>query len=184
MCRNAWFYLHQIGRIKKYLTGEQVKSVIHAHVTSRLDQNNSLLLGLQKQKLTKLQHVQNAAARLISGTKLRDHISPVLRQLHWLPIEQRILYKVLVLVYKALNGYGPAYLHDLLQPYVPLRELRISQHHLLCVPKTKYVVTERRAFGIRGPTEWNKLPFELRCKETLSSFKGGLKTHLFLVAYD
>ena len=184
MCRTAWFYLYQIGKIRKYLTEDQTKSAIHAHVTSRLDQNNSLLLGLQKEKLTRLQRVQNAAARLIAGLRKKDHITPTLKRLHWLPIEQRIIYKVLVLVYKALSGEGPLYLQELLQRYVPLRKLRIEQDHLLCVPNCNFVNTERRAFGIRAPAEWNKLPRNLRCKDTLVSFKSGLKTFLFQVAYE
>ena len=146
--------------------------------------NNSLLLGLQKEKLTRLQRVQNAAARLIAGLRKKDHITPTLKRLHWLPIEQRIIYKVLVLVYKALSGEGPLYLQELLQRYVPLRKLRIEQDNLLCVPNCNFVNTERRAFGIRAPAEWNKLPRNLRCKDTLVSFKSGLKTFLFQVAYE
>jgi hypothetical protein len=125
-CKAAWFYLYQIGKIRKYLTEEQTKSVVHAHVTSRLDQNNSLLIGLPKKKLIRLQRVQNAAARLITGLQKRDHITPALYELHWLPIAQRILYKVLLLTYKALHGIGPEYLRELLTEYVPSRPLRSS----------------------------------------------------------
>jgi hypothetical protein len=183
-CRAAWYYLYQIGKIKKVLTEEQTKSIIHAHVTSRLDLNNSLLLGVPKKKLSRLQLVQNAAARMITGIKKRDHVSPVLYRLHWLPIEKRILYKVILLTYKALHGKGPEYLQELLTFYVPNRSLRSSGDSKLCIPRCKYVETEKRAFGVRAPMEWNKLPADLRGKETVESFKKALKTYLFKVAYD
>ena len=186
LCRSAWCYLHQIGKIRKYLTLEQTKTVVHAHVTSRLDQNNSLLIGLPKEKLRRLQRVQNAAARLIAQVKKRDHITPILIQLHWLPIDQRVLvlYKVLLIVFKCRIGQGPEYLDELLAPYVPLRELRIGSENILCVPEGHYVNTKKRAFGIRGPAEWNNLPRHLRMKESIYSFKSSLKTYLFKLAYE
>jgi len=183
-CRAAWFYLYQIGKIRKYLNEKQTKSVIHAHVTSRLDQNNSLLVGLPKKSLSRLQSVQNAAARLIVGLKKKDHVTPTLIKLHWLPIEYRILFKVLLLTYKSLHGKGPEYLSDLLTPYVPSRSLRSAADNKLCVPKSNYVATQKRAFGIRAPTEWNKLPAHLRSEDSMDSFKKALKTHLFVKAYD
>ena len=182
-CRSAWFYLYQIGKIRKYLTEEQTKTVVHAYVTSRLDMNNSLLLGVAQKKLKRLQMVQHAAARMITGLKKRDHITPALRDLHWLPIEKRILYKVLLLVFKSMHGKGPAYLAELLPAYVPSRSLRSSSDNMLVVPKCKYVETEKRAFGVRGPKEWNKLPAHLRTKTSIESFKTALKTFLFSDAF-
>ena len=107
-----------ISKIRKYHNTEKSKTVIHSCVTSQLDQNNSLLLGLPKQPLSPLQRVQSAAVTMILGLKKREHIAPALKSLHWLPVEKRILYKVL-LIYKCLNNKGPAYLQDLLHPYVP-----------------------------------------------------------------
>ena len=91
LCKNAWYHLHQISKIRDYLDDEQSKAVVHAHVTSRLDSNNSILLGLPQYQINKLQNIQNASARLISGLKKHDHITPTLKSLHWLPIEQHIL---------------------------------------------------------------------------------------------
>ena len=98
-CKSAWYHLHQISRVKKYLSQDQIKTLVHAYVTSRLDQNNALLVGLPKKSLHPLQMVQNASARLIMGIKKHDHISPTLIELHWLPVEQRIIFKLLLLVY-------------------------------------------------------------------------------------
>ena len=183
VCRAAWFYLHQISKIRRYLNDDQLKTVIQAHVISRIDQNNSLLIGLPIKDITRIQRVQNASARLIGGIRKHDHITPVMKSLHWLPVEQRILFKTLVLTFKSLNGKGPAYLQELLQPYRPTRSLRSEAANLLIVPKTRYVKTQKRAFGIRAPLEWNKLPDELKHKSSVESFKRALKTHLFRIAY-
>ena len=164
-CKGAWFYLYQIGRIRGYLNEDQVKTLVHAHVTSRLDCNNSLLVGLPKKDLKRLQIVQNAAARLIKGLRKRDHITPTLMQLHWLPIDQRVRFKLLLLVYKALNDQGPGHLNELLQVYAPSRTLRSSSDNLLVIPKCRYVNTRKRAFGVCGPTEWNDLPRDIRSKQ-------------------
>ena len=184
VCRASWFYLHQISKIRRYIDHEQLKTVIQAHVISRLDQNNSLLIGLPNKDIIRIQRVQNAAARLIGGIRKHDHVTPVMKSLHWLPVEQRILFKTLVLTFKSLNGKGPAYLQELLQPYIPKRSLRSEAANLLIVPKTRYVKTQKRAFGIRAPMEWNKLPDELKNKSSVESFKRALKTHLFKMVYD
>ena len=183
-CKTAWYHLHQISKIKQYLTEDQLKAVIHSYVICRLDTNNSLLIGLPKTSLSHLQMVQNACARLIFSLKKRDHITPSLRILHWLPIEKRILFKVLLLVYKAINQKGPLYLKQLLVPYVPGHALRSADSHLLCVPECHYASTRCRAFGIAGPSEWNKLPKDIKTSSSVDSFKRALKTHLFRQAYS
>jgi hypothetical protein len=183
-CRTSWFYLHQIGKIRRYLDEDQAKAVIHAYVTSRLDQNNSMLVGQPKKNLKCLQNVQNAAARLIVGLKKKDHVTPTLMKLHWLPIEYRILYKILLLTFKSLNGHGPGYLKELLNKYIPSRSLRSETENILLVPKTHYVSTQKRAFGVRAPAEWNHLPCHLRHIDNVDAFKTALKTYFFKMAYD
>ena len=91
-CRKATNAIRSIGRICKYLTDENLKLLVNALVISRLDYCNSILNGLPKRKLDKLQRVQNTAARLITGTKQYDHIKPALQKLHWLPVESRIIF--------------------------------------------------------------------------------------------
>ena len=115
VCKSAYFHLHNIRCIRKYLNDEAASTAIQAFVTSRLDYANSLLYGLPKSQISRLQRVQNSAARLLTGAAYRDHITPVLERLHWLPISRRIQYKILTLTYKIINGSAPAYLCDLVQ---------------------------------------------------------------------
>ena len=92
MCKSAWFHLYTIGKIRSYLSDDQRKSVVHAYVTPKLDGNNALQVGPRREYLIdKLQLVQNAAAKIITKSRKFDHVTPLLRQLHWLPISKRIL---------------------------------------------------------------------------------------------
>ena len=102
-CRSAWLNLYNMGKIRSYMTLDQARTVIQAYVTSKLDSNNVLLAGTTSELQTKLQLVQNAAVRLISRSKKRDHVTPLLYNLHWLPIKDRIIFKILLLTYMSLN---------------------------------------------------------------------------------
>ena len=109
VCQSASFALYNIGKLRPYLDKESAETLVHAFVSSRLDSCNSLLYGLPQTELDRLQRVQNAAARLITRVKGHVHMTPVLRQLHWLPIRKRIQFKILLLTFKAINGLAPNY---------------------------------------------------------------------------
>lgn len=143
----------------------------------------SYLQALTKKSIRQLQLIRNTAARVLTNTRKLDHITPVIKSLHWLPVSQRIDFKILLLVYKALNGLGPKYMLDLLVPYEASRPLRSSGTGLLCVPRTRTKQGEA-AFSYYAPHLWNKLPVDLRSAQTVSSFKSGLKTLLFTEAYS
>jgi hypothetical protein len=183
VCKSAWFQIHQIGKIRKYLTSDQTKSIVHAFVISKLDNNNSLLLGVPDSTIAKLQRIQNAAAKLIYRAKKYDHVTGLLKDLHWLPVKHRIHFKVLLLTFKALHGQGPQYLLDLLAWYTPQRTLRSSRNLLLHVPQTHLKTYGDRAFEAAAPKLWNALPLHVRESNSVLCFKQNLKTHLFKLAY-
>ena len=110
--RSGYYQLRQLHVIIQSLTPDAVRTLLHAFITSRLDYCNSLLLGVTDQQLKRLQSVQNATARLVTGARRFDHITAVLQSLHWLPVRQRICYKIALLVHKCLNGRSPHYLID------------------------------------------------------------------------
>ena len=152
-------------------------------MTSRLDYCNALYVGMDQASIKRLQLVQNAAARLLTGHKRRDHITPILASLHWLPVRFRIDFKLLLFVFKALNGLAPAYIADLIQRYTPARALRSADQMLLVVPKTRLKTRGHRAFAAAGPRLWNTLPLPVRSAQTLGAFKSSLKTHFFSLAF-
>ena len=184
MVQSASFHLRNIGQVRKRLTEKATKSLVQSLVISRLDYGNSLLCGLPQDLLAKLQSVQNKAARMITLTKRREHITPVLKTLHWLPVDVRIDFKVLLLVYKALNGLAPQYIRDLLQEYQPSRQLRSSSRDMLEIPKSRTVRYGDRSFAVCAPKIWNNLPLAVRQCVSVSCFKSNLKTHLFNLAYS
>ena len=110
MCKSISFHLRNISKIRKYLTDSSAASLVHALISSRLDYCNSLLYKIPKFQIKRLQLLQNTAARIVTGTPKYHHITPVLKQLHWLPVESRIKYKILLMVYKSLTGTAPSYL--------------------------------------------------------------------------
>ena len=144
---------------------------------------NALLYSLPSNHLDKLTRVQNAAARLVTRTKKFDHITPVLVQLHWLPIAQRIEFKILLLVYKCLHNLAPSYLSALIVPVSSQRALRSSSKNLLTVQKSRTIRYGDGAFCNAGPQLWNKLPENVKDSASVDIFKSKLKTCLFNKAY-
>ena len=182
--KSCYYQIHGISKIRKFLTVEATKSLVNAFVTSRLDNLNSLLYGIPDTQLKRLQKVQNCAARLIVRQKKINHITLILKDLHWLPVKYRIDYKILLLVFKCVIGKAPEYLSSLITPYVPTRPLRSESQLLLQELQNIKKQIGQRAFSCCGPKLWNQLPFTLRKCTSLSAFKTQLKTHLFRQAYD
>lgn len=157
---------------------------MHAFISSRLDYCNALYTGISHHALSRLQLVQNSAARLLTGTKKRDHITPILASLHWLPVKFRIDFKILLFVFKALNGLAPPYISDLIHIYTPARALRSEGWFQLVVPKTRLKTRGDRAFSVVGPRVWNALPLHVRTAPTVECFKSRLKTHFYSLAFN
>jgi hypothetical protein len=181
---SCYAHLRNIGKLRMYLTSEATAKLIHALISSRLDNCNSLLYGTPDNLISRLQRVQNTAARILAQTRKYDHITPVLQKLHWLPVRKRIDYKILLLTYRCLNGQAPIYLSELLNHYVPSRALRSAEKYLLRVPPSRLKTCGERAFATAAPTLWNKLPLSIRMADSLESFKSLLKSHLYNQSYQ
>ena len=115
ICKSAFFFhIRNTSRIRKFLSVNSTKALVLAFNTCILDNCNSLQFGLPKHLVHRLQITQNCAARLILCGRKHDHVAPLLKELHWLPVEQRIIFKFLLLTFKALNNLCPIYISDLL----------------------------------------------------------------------
>jgi len=185
LTRTCFFHLRRLRSIRRQLGSDVAQRLVSAFVLSRIDYSNGLFAGLPDVALEPLQRVQNAAARLVMNLKPSDHITPALFQLHWLPVKQRILYKLCLIVYKSVNNQAPSYLSELFHPIsnIPSRSaLRSATTHDLDIPRTRLYFGER-AFSVAGAREWNNLPSNLRSVSDICLFKRLLKTHFFKIAF-
>ena len=178
ICKSVWYQLRNLGFIRKYLTRSAAEKIVHALISFRLDFGNALLYNLPQTKLAKIQRLQNAAARIVTLTRKYTHITPILKSLHWLPIEQRIKFKILLSVFHCVQGSAPQYNLSLINVYNPVRSLRSADSGFLVVPAC-YKSWGERAFACVGPSLWNSLPSHLRNMSSKESFKIELKTYLF-----
>ena len=111
-CKSAFFRIRSIAKIRRHLSQDTAKTIVHAYIT-RLDYRNAMYYGLPKHLINRLQLVQNSAARLVTASKKHDHITPILKRLRRLPVCFRVIFKILLLTYKALNGQAPSYIRNL-----------------------------------------------------------------------
>jgi len=182
-CKTCFYPIHNIWKIRRHISQKTCETLVHALISSKLDFCNSLLFGLPKHLLKKLQHVQNAAARLVTFSRKEEHVTPILYNLHWLPVEQRIIFKILLLTFKALQNQAPSYLCELIDPYIPTRVLRSSSQNLLTKKSYRYKNYGHRAFFCAAPELWNNLPSNVTYSTKLSEFKRAAKTFLFKQAF-
>lgn len=180
-CQKVMMHLQDIRSIRKCLTTEATRSLLHAFVTSCLDYGNSLLIGVPKVHISKLQMVQNMAVRCLHNLNKYDHITSYISSEHWLTVDKRIKFKLMLIIYKCLNNQGPKYLNDMLmKDFNTIHNLRSNSDTLrLVVPRTTSKSYGDRAFMVAGPRLWNSLPLSLRSVKDTSRFKSRLKTYLF-----
>ncbi|XP_048253200.1 uncharacterized protein LOC125381061 [Haliotis rufescens] len=145
---------------------------------------DQILYGIQQQHLDRLQRVQNTAARLITRKSMREHFTPILKELHWLPVRLRIVFKLIMFVYKSIHGLSPVYLQEHTALYQPGPKLRSTNKLQLAVPPTSRTTYGDRTFRKAGATLWNALPIDVRGSEDVNTFRSKLKTILFKRAYD
>ena len=177
--KRSYYELRKLGQIRDYLDTNSTKVLASSCILSRLDYCNSILAGAPDEMLNKLQMVQNNAARLVLKKSKREHITPLLKELHWLPIKSRIDFKLALLCFKSTKCGGPAYLENLLIPHTSSRPIRRNYLNTFDIPSINLKTYGGRAFTFTGPSVWNSLPDDLRSAGTLNTFKRNLKTYLF-----
>ena len=186
--RSCFHQLRQLRTIRSSLTTETTVTLVHAFIASHIDNCNTLLYGASARVRSKFQSALNASARLIYNRRLHDHITPTLRDhLHWLPIDQRINYKVALHAFKCLHSQSPSYLMDMLNPAANTEHhyhLRSAARGNLCVQTVRTHIGSL-SFRYSAPAVWNKLPLALRDPNiTDGAFRKQLKRHLFYLAYN
>ena len=179
VCRTGYYQLWQLRPLLRRLHDDAAKTLIQAFINTRLDYYNSLYYGIADGLMSLMQSVQNAAARLITGVRRCEHITPVLRQLHWLPVRRRVGFKPSTLVYRSLAGTAPQ------RWWVYTGQCRWPPSIAVCWQSTCIVNRSRKQFGDRcfataTPMLWNSLPEQLRQPDiTFGQFKRSLKTFMF-----
>ena len=180
LCKTLFFHLRRISKIRNFLTINAANKLVVSFILSRLDYCNSVLAGLSDKKMSKLQRIQNCAARMVLKKSRKDNATALLRSLHWLPVKARIEYKICSICYQILHSKtSPSYLKNSIKIYKPPRLLRTQHLNLLVVPRYKLNNYGKRSFSILGPKLWNSLPFSARVSPNICNFKTALKTHLF-----
>ena len=181
-------HLRNLRVIGKKLSFNLKKQLIHCLIFSKLDYCNGLLYGLPNCLLKKLQKVQNSCVRFLFGRKIKkfDHVSPFLKEAHFLPIKQRIDYKIALNTFKCMNNIAPKYLRECIEVKgQPARILRNeNDYFLLDFPSVANFQQTYRSFKYAAPAVWNLLPYHLRSESNILSFKENLKTHLFKNAFN
>lgn len=170
---SAYSYIRKLKGIRQYVSQKDIEILVNAFITSRLDMCNCLFFGLPKASLAKLQKIQNAAVRVIFKLRKRDPVHEHLISLHWLNIEQRIVFKVLLTTFKCLNDMAPLPLTSL---------LHIKDNSTLLLEVNTFfpsIELGRRAFRYFAPRLWNSIPTDLRVISNVDTFKAKLKTFLF-----
>ena len=182
--KTCYFFIRMLGRLRPLLNRETANAVAVSLILSRLDFSNGCLWGMTQTQVQRLQRVQNTAARIVLRKKKFDHATPMLKTLHWLPVESRLDYKVLSLAFECFNQTAPEYLSELVPLHQPQRSLRSASQCRLQLPSVSTGNTNKRTMGFRAfsnaaPRLWNSLPLELKKSPSSQSFRKGLKTCLF-----
>jgi hypothetical protein len=178
ICQTSFYHIRQLRQIRPSIDINSATILANSLVHCKLDYCNSLYYSLPKSSIHRLQLVQNSLARVVIPSTLRHHhITPVLKRLHWLPVEQRIKYKIASITYKSLHHQQPSYLYELLSP-VAQSGRRSSSKKLLNLQRV-ISISGQRSFYSSAPKIWNHLPTALRLSPTYSSFRSKLKTFLF-----
>lgn len=186
MVSTGFFHLRRLRQLRRILPRAAKQRLVSALILSRVDYCNAILVGLPASTLSPLKRLMNAAVRFVAGLKPRDHVTPAYKDLHWLPIEQRITFKLCSMMHSIVNGTAPTYISDLVTPISQLS----GRSHLRSAAAGDYDVPRTRkrygqcAFSVAAPSAWNDLPAHIRQLKNVSTFRRQLKGHLFREAYE
>ena len=171
ICSSSYKLLRNLASVRKFLSPDDLRTLVQSIIVSRIDNCNSLLYGVLACNLNKLQKLQNACAKMIYGKRKHDHVTPLLHELHWLPVRQRIIFKILLFVFKFFHNSIPIYL---------MESLQVSERgqFVLKIPRTNTPYGDR-AFSSCAPKLWNALPLHIRSSNSIYYFRKQLKHHLF-----
>ena len=175
----CYYHIRALKHIRAALPLHVATSIAVSLILSKLDYCNSLLYDTSDQNIARLQRVQNTAARAVLQAGRREPSAPLLHRLHWLPIKQRIVYKIAVLTFQVLNTGQPHYLAELINRKLSQRVLRSTSQSLLSVPLTRLVSCEA-AFSAAAPAVWNSLSERVKSASSVEIFRRLCKTELFL----
>ena len=187
--RSCFYQLRQLRSVRRSMPTDALRTLVHAFISSRVDYCNVLLYGLPNTIIRRVQAVLHAAARLITGIRRYDHITPAIRDtLHWLPVSQRITFKIALMTYDIIHGQSPAYFRDVcvsVDSVAARARLRSANRGDMIVPRTQTVRYGLRSFRVSAPRTWNTLPPTLRdINVNRELFKSSLKSWLFERAYS
>jgi len=182
--KSCFYHIRALKHIRDSLDSSMIRTIAAALVTSRLDYANSVLYGIPSKYISRLQRTQNTLARVVGGSHTPNRTSNLatLSQLHWLPIHDRIKFKIATMTHKAIYTCNPPYLANLVQWHTPSRNLRSASANLLSVTRCN-ISFGARGFRSAAPAIWNSLPSNVRSCETLTTFRRHLKSHLFHSAF-
>ena len=166
ICRSTHFHIRNIGKIRNLLSYDACSTIIHALISCQLDYCNYILYNVPKSKTDRLQRLQNQCARILTKSPRREHITPILMKLHWLKIQDRIIYKMLMLTYKSYYNMAPPYLCELINKKESHVNTRLgTDHHQLIMPPISKDCSNtflERSFIYAAPCEWNELSEHIR----------------------
>ena len=190
VCSSCYYHISDFSRVRCHLSKPIATVLANALVSSRLDYCNSIFYSLHNYDLKRLQSIQNALCCIVCKVPHFSHITPFLRELHWLPIKSRICFKTNLLTFKAIHTNKPPYLKN------HLNQFRSNYNTRRSNPDSKVLATInydrniyhsythlKHSFGYAAPRLWNELPFNVRSSPTLAVFRNRLKTHVFHLAY-
>ena len=170
--QKCYYELRKIAHFRPFINEKSTIQLVISLVMSKIDYCNCLFYRMTEENFYKLQVVQNHAARLVTKADKRAHSLYLLKTLHWLPIKQRVSYKVALMVFKCLNDDTfPVYLKELITVYTPSRTLRSADKNFLVKRKMNLVTFGQKSFFYAAPEAWNQLPFNLRSCTVLTAFK-------------